>query len=463
MGLWRKLSCLVLVLLVTVATIADSRQNVHDRNWGQPDSWRNNYPPRSGSPRAYPYGGFLYADFSALNPISLQCAEDQMVVSVQRDLYGTGKMVKPSDLTLGPRQCKPSSLSTDTTVIFQNGLQDCGNTIQMTTDWLIYSTNLTYSPTPSSNSPIIRTNSAIVLIQCFYPRYGNVSSNAIKPTWYPFSSTVSSEERLSFSLQLMNDDWSSPRTSAVFQLGDIFHIEASIDTGNHVPMILYIDSCVATLSPDVNSNPRYEIIALNGCLLDGKQADSSSAFRSPRTQSDKLQFLVDAFRFTGTDSSTIYITCNLRAAVATQSPDPVNKACSFSKTTNTWSPLEGTNNICSCCDTGNCVQAFPQSRRVGQYYPGSRVGKRDAGSEQEKGLATLGPILVIGPESNKALAVTQESKPQQFWGLVIVVSLSIVVLTEPSGLQGQEVDYEPGDERYLFEEAIADLSLTPKD
>ncbi|KAM4676048.1 zona pellucida sperm-binding protein 3-like [Discoglossus pictus] len=345
-----------------------------------------------------------------------------MVVSVQRDLYGTGKLVKPSDLTLGPRQCKPSSLSTDTIVIFQNGLQDCGNTVQTTRDWLIYSTNLTYNPTPSSNSPIIRTNSAVVLIQCYYARHGNVSSNAIRPTWYPFSSTVSAEERMSFSLQLMNDDWTAPRTSTVFQLGDIFHIEASFDTGNHVPLILYVDSCVATLSPDVNSNPRYEIIALNGCLFDGKQADSSSAFRSPRTQPDKLQFMVDAFRFTGTDSSTIYITCNLRAAASTQTPDSVNKACSFSKTNNLWSPLEGTNDICRCCDTGNCAASLQ----------GRRVGKRDAGSEphseQEHGLATLGPILVIGPESHKALPLTQEPKSQHPLGLVVIGSISIIVL-----------------------------------
>ncbi|KAM4677983.1 zona pellucida sperm-binding protein 3-like [Discoglossus pictus] len=420
-------------------------QNV-PRNRRQGEAWWRNYPQSmlgsawdssrvfpdvSGLSRRFPDVSSQSRQLSSQNPISVQCEEDSMVVSVQRDLYGTGKLIKPSDLTLGPNRCTPSSQSTSTTVIFQNGLQDCGNRLQMTPDWLLYSTNLTYSPTPALNSPIIRTNSAVVSIMCYYPRHGNVSSNAIKPTWYPFSSTVSMEERLSFSLQLMADDWSAPRTSLIFQLGDVFHIEASIATGNHVPMILFIDSCVATLSPDVTSSPSYYIIDLNGCLLDGKRQDSSSAYISPRSQSAKLRFTVDAFRFTGIDASTIYITCNLRAALATQNPDPMNKACSFSKSSNSWSPVEGTSDICRCCDTGNCVVSSGQSRRVGPSYPGNRwPGKRDIAShvKQEHGSATLGPLLVIGPDGNKALAVTQESKPLKLWVLVTIGSISLVVL-----------------------------------
>ncbi|XP_053544848.1 zona pellucida sperm-binding protein 3 isoform X1 [Bombina bombina] len=311
----------------------------------------------------------------------------------------------------------------------------------MTPEFMVYSTNLNYNPTPSGNSPIIRTNAAVVLIQCYYPRHENVSSNAIKPTWMPYSSTISAEERLVFSLNLMNDDWSAPRTSTVFRLGDVFHIEASVDSGNHVPMTVFVDSCVATLNPTANSVPSYEIISLNGCLMDGKEADSTSAFMSPRPQPDKLQFTVDAFRFTGRDVSTIYITCSLRAAAATQLPDPMNKACSFSKTSNTWSPLEGTSDICRCCDTGNCVASPGQSRRVSQYNQGRGRGKRQAGPdtsvEREQTLATLGPLLVIGPDQNKALAVTQNLDSLEFWVWVAVGSLSLVVLVVCAAVIGK--------------------------
>ncbi|XP_075440599.1 zona pellucida sperm-binding protein 3-like [Ascaphus truei] len=388
--------------------------------------WQGSYPrPVVGSAQG------SSRQVSQEQRISVQCEEQEMVVNVQRDLFGTGKLVKATDMTLGPQLCPPSSQSTDTTLIFQAGLHECGNRLQMTQDWLVYNTNLTYSPTPSRNSPIIRTNPAVVLIQCYYPRYGNVSSKPIKPTWVPFSSTVSVEEKLSFSLYLMTDDWSSQRTSTVFQLGDIFHIEASVDTGNHVPMTIYVDSCVATLSPDVNANPRYEIIALNGCLLDGKLEDSSSAFISPRPQPDKLQFMIDAFRFTGIDASMIYITCHLRAAAATQAPNSLNKACSFSKTSNIWSPVEGPSNTCSCCETGNCAATAGQSRRNNppqNRRPWRREAALDPDSEQA--FATLGPLLVVGPPHNKASATRQESKQMaEIWMLVAVGVLCLVVIS----------------------------------
>ncbi|XP_053575501.1 zona pellucida sperm-binding protein 3-like [Bombina bombina] len=351
-----------------------------------------------------------------------------MVVTVQRDLYGKGKLVKASDLTLGTQRCQPSPQSTNALVMFQNRLQECGSELQMTPEFLIYRTSLTYNPTPVNNAPIIRTNSAVVQIECYYPRHDNVSSNAIRPTWNPFSSTVSVQEKLDFSLQLMNDDWSAQRVSTVFQLGDVFNIQASLATNNHVPMMVFVDSCVATSSPDLSSTPRYDIIALNGCLMDGRQEDSSSAFRSPRPRSDILQFTVDAFRFSVVATSTIYITCNLRAAAASQTPDPENKACSFNKASNIWSPVEGTREICRCCDSGNCVS--PQSRRLGRIYPGPRnIGKRETRMEEEHGLATLGPLMVTGADHGKALAVTLDSnsKPLDLWLFITIGSLSFSV------------------------------------
>ncbi|XP_075062484.1 zona pellucida sperm-binding protein 3-like [Mixophyes fleayi] len=448
MGLWVRWSWLLLVALVYGSGFGTARKHSLVRR--QSDTWWRNYQPSApqwGSPRgshvgaARPVSGWgpsVRYDGGAAqsrqlqppqdSPIRVQCGEDKMVVTVARDLYGNGKLVKASDLTLGPQSCKPGPQSTVTSVVFENGLQECGNSLQMTPDWLIYITNLNYSPTSAIGVPITRTNPAVVPIQCFYPRHGNVSSNAIKPTWVPFSTTVSSEERLSFSLQLMTDDWSAPRSSSVFQLGDMFSIEASVDTRNHVPMILFIDRCVATVSPDVNSNPRYEIITSNGCLMDGKQEDSSSAFISPRPQSDKLQFTVDAFRFIGTDVSVVYITCYLKAAAVNQTPDPMNKACSYRKTSSSWFPVEGFSSICQCCDTGNC--AAGQSRRLVSGGRPRGLGKREVavGPSEEHGLATLGPLLVVGAEHVQASRATAESGHIELWVLVTIVSVSLVVV-----------------------------------
>ncbi|XP_069818458.1 zona pellucida sperm-binding protein 3-like [Dendropsophus ebraccatus] len=359
-----------------------------------------------------------------------------MVVMVKRDFYGNGKLVRPSDLSLG--SCPPGAQTTDPNVMFEADLQDCGSSLEMTPDWLIYSVNLRYTPSSPRNVPITRFNSAVVPIHCYYPRHGNVSSKAIKPTWIPFSSTVTSEERLAFSLRLMTADWSAPSPSLVFQLGDMFYIEASLDTQNHAPMILFVDSCVATITPDVTSTPRYEIISNNGCLMDGMQEDSSSVFVSPRPQADTLRFIVDAFRFTDSSVSLIYITCSLRAAAIDQTPDPVNKACSYNKASSSWTPVEGSSGICQCCATGNCAAPTGPRSAWGSYLGRPRgLGKRDVGSQvEEHGLATLGPLLVTGAKPNQeARAGTAQAsrmgagqEPLQLWVLVAIGSVSTVVV-----------------------------------
>ncbi|NXI58569.1 ZP3 protein, partial [Chloroceryle aenea] len=290
-----------------------------------------------------------------LHPVTVQCQEAQVVVTVHRDLFGTGRLVKAADLTLGLAACLPmAQRAAEPTVTFVAALHECGSTLQITPDSLIYKTSLFYKPTPSGNLVIVRTNTAVVPIECHYPRKSNVSSNAIQPTWVPFHYTLSTEEKLMFSLRLMNDDWSTERSFNGFQLGESLHIQADVSSRGHVPLRLFIDDCVATLSPDRSSSPRYALIDLSGCFVDGRSEDTTSAFISPRLRQETLQFTLDAFKFAGDNRNLIYITCHLKVSPADQAPNPLNKACSFNKASSLWTPVEGTGDICSCCDTGNC-------------------------------------------------------------------------------------------------------------
>ncbi|KFP80522.1 Zona pellucida sperm-binding protein 3, partial [Acanthisitta chloris] len=289
-----------------------------------------------------------------LHPVAVQCQEAQMVVTVHRDLFGTGRLVRAADLTLGSASCLPVTWSSsESTVTFVAGLHECGSTLQMTPDSLIYKVILSYKPTPG-NMVIVRTNPAVVPIECHYPRKSNVSSNAVRPTWAPFHSTLSTEEQLMFSLRLMNDDWSTERLSNSFLLGESLHLQADVASEGHVPLRLFVDDCVATLSSNRNSSPQYALINLSGCLVDGRSDDTTSVFISPRLRPETLQFVVDAFKFAGDDRNLIYITCHLKVIPADQAPDPLHKACSFNKASGLWAPVEGTGDICSCCETGNC-------------------------------------------------------------------------------------------------------------
>uniref|UniRef100_A0A8C3FMM0 Zona pellucida sperm-binding protein 3 n=1 Tax=Chrysemys picta bellii TaxID=8478 RepID=A0A8C3FMM0_CHRPI len=347
---------------------------------------------------------------SLLRPVMVQCEEAQMVITVHRDLFGTGQLIKATDLSLGSAACQYTSLNAaENTVTFAAGLHECGSTLQMTPNSLVYSTSLFYNPTPASNPVIQRTSAAVIPVECHYPRKDNVSSRAIKPTWVPFSSTLSAEERLDFSLRLMNDDWSAERPSNGFQLGEVMHIQADVRTGNHVALRLFVDSCVATLGPDRDSSPRYAVIDFNGCLVDGRSDDTTSAFVSPRPRQDTLQFMVDVFRFAGDASDLIYITCHLKVTAAEQAPDALNKACSFNKAGNIWSPVEGTRQICSCCETGNCGLVGGQSRSVNPLDRWS--GRRDSWGREDQADVVVGPLFILN-QGSKGLLEHQLKAPQ---------------------------------------------------
>ncbi|XP_043942238.1 zona pellucida sperm-binding protein 3-like [Protopterus annectens] len=349
------------------------------------------------------YNGYdgSFPQYWALPPlpaVTVQCREAELLVTVNKDLFGIGQLVKEDDLTLGSEGCTPSSVNA-TTAVFQYELHHCGNTVMMTPDSLVYSTSLFYNPTPSDNPTIIRTNEAVVPIQCHYPRRNNVSSNAIKPTWIPFYSTVSSEQRLQFSLRLMSDDWTTERTSNVFLLGDVLNIEASVSTENQVPLRIFIDGCIATLQEDENTSPKYPVIDNYGCLMDSKSSDSSSAFISPRPQLNKLWFSLSAFRFFNDTRSMIYITCYLKAADATGSPNSTNKACTFIKPDHIWSPVEGSSDICDCCNTGNCG-AFGSWKRSSF---GRHVKRDTSNNENTVGSVHLTPVVILGIPAEEAV------------------------------------------------------------
>ena len=60
------------------------------------------------------------------------------------------------------------------------------------------------------------------------------------------------------------DDWQLERASNVFFLGDLINIEASVVQANHVPLRVFVDTCVATLAPDMNAVPSYAFIEDKG-------------------------------------------------------------------------------------------------------------------------------------------------------------------------------------------------------
>ncbi|KAF6128436.1 zona pellucida glycoprotein 3 [Phyllostomus discolor] len=361
----------------------------------------------------------------------VKCLESQLVVTVSKDLFGTGKLIKPADLTLGPEGCKPLvSLDTDDVVRFEVGLHECGNNLQASKDSLVYSTFLLYNPRPVGNLSILRTNRMNVPIECHFPRQGNVSSQAILPTWVPFRTTVFSEEKLIFFLYLMGDNWISKKSSPTFQLGDTAYFQAEVHTGSHVPLRLFVDHCVATPTLNRSASPSHTIVDFHGCLVDGL-FEASSAFKAPRPRPEILQFTVDLFQFANHSSNMIYITCHLKVTSADQAPDQLNKACSFSKSTNSWVPVEGAAEICQCCAEGSCGIPARSRRLVEQWHKPASRSRRHVTEEAD---VTVGPLIFLGKTGNHGVESSPSSLTSVMLGLGLAVLASLTLATIVLGL-----------------------------
>uniref|UniRef100_A0A670JMY8 ZP domain-containing protein n=1 Tax=Podarcis muralis TaxID=64176 RepID=A0A670JMY8_PODMU len=207
------------------------------------------------------------------------------------------------------------------------------------------------------------------------------------------------------------DDWSAERESTRYWLGDYLHIQADVEReGDHLPLRLLVDSCVAKQTPEEDASLQYAILDFHGCLVDGRIPDVKSAFKIPRPRLETLQFTIEAFRFSGDIRNLIYIACHLRVVATDKGPDPLNKACSFNSQRSLWLPVEGSEDICNCCETGNCVSS--------KGWPSTNNPSNRRTSEQRE-------QVTLGSGMGEALGLTPVLKDVHW----LPVRLKVLVLT----------------------------------
>ncbi|XP_068434484.1 zona pellucida sperm-binding protein 3-like [Clinocottus analis] len=322
--------------------------------------------------------------------VRVQCTDSSMIIVVKADLYKNGRHVSPEELFLGePKysqggQCRAVAAG-DAEYLIEAGLQDCGSKLTMSEDFVIYSNELMISPAAGYHGITRRTN-AVVPVSCHYKRTHLVSSNVQKPHVAP--ATPATVSTVAFSLKLMTDDWRSETLSTVFYIGELLRIEASYTGAGSGQEQLFIDSCVATLSPDTTSVPRYYFIENHGCLTDAKEEESNALFQ-PRTSASSLKLQLDTFLFDQDSRNSIFITCQLKATAEMWQTSSINKACNY--VDSRWLNVDGSD-VCQCCDS-IC------STSASEYYTDMR------GQIPEDivayGTVTLGPLMVFTSESAK--------------------------------------------------------------
>ncbi|XP_056264053.1 zona pellucida sperm-binding protein 3-like [Pseudoliparis swirei] len=339
--------------------------------------------------REYKTGNFrIEAEDSGPQPddgatVRVQCTDASMIILVKADLYKNGRLVSPEELFLGEpehshkSQCRAVATG-DAEYRIEARLQDCGSKLTIYDDYVTYSNELMISPS-AGYLGITRRSYAAVPVSCYYKRTQIVSSINQLPQ---LASTPAEVSPAAFSLKLMTADWTSETFSPVFYIGELLHLEASYTGPESGPEQLFIDSCVATLSPDTMSVPRYYFIENHGCLTDAKEYKSNALFQR-RKSASSLQLQLDAFLFHQDSRNSIFITCQLKVTSAMWKNSPTNKACNY--VNSRWINVDASD-VCQCCDS-ICYKSTPDYyTNLRRLIPEDIVACRSV---------TLGPLMVF--------------------------------------------------------------------
>uniref|UniRef100_A0A3Q1EX63 Zona pellucida sperm-binding protein 3 n=1 Tax=Acanthochromis polyacanthus TaxID=80966 RepID=A0A3Q1EX63_9TELE len=295
----------VLSVLVTVKCYTDQTSPVF---LSSPDLAALDATSHANKPRFEDPVGITAAGEDGVKTFVLKCHEENMEVVMKAQLFDPGLSAEPMRLRLGPVGAAGDHCVAKVTgngeYIIRAPLAECGNKVMFTDSAVLYSNLLLYYPPSSPGDTFQRVH--------------------FNKRWY---------------------DWSSERTSSVYFLGETVNMEASVDHHHHLPLRLYVSSCVATLTSDVNSSPRYPFIDHQGCFTDSQLSGSKSRFLS-RVHNNHLQIQLEPFLFHRDRRHSIYITCYLEAEPISKS-DPVKKACSFIN--NRWRSVDGDDHVRLTC------------------------------------------------------------------------------------------------------------------
>lgn len=310
--------------------------------------------------------------------VVVKCHPDSWEIVVQADLFNTGLMVEGRHLRLGveqrrdPSACRAVPLGpTEFTIRAQ--LLDCGTVkLPPTEEKIIYSNVLIYSPEPSPDG-LLRLDGAAIPVECHYNKFYSVNTfphMGLLPTWASFVLRTTADSRIDFNLKLMTGDWRLERESHMYYVGEPVHFEVSSILGNHNPLRIFVNHCVATSTPDPKAALRYDFID-HGCLADAYLTNSSARFLS-RAEDHRIQFQLDAFTFYQENANQIYITCHLTAVPSMVNDESKHRACSLID--NRWRSVDGDDEDCLSC-------AFPYSLEE-SHTRASSTARNNVKSEQ---------------------------------------------------------------------------------
>ncbi|CAL8322822.1 unnamed protein product [Arctogadus glacialis] len=231
--------------------------------------------------------------------------------------------------------CRPTAVSLRE-AMFSVEFGDCNFRRTVTKDTLEYSNDLTLASPRNTKTTFHHP------VSCTFEK----AVDWAPPMYDPSMLQTYGQGNLLFSMDIMNGDFSGPAQSLAFSLGSLIPIMATVGQESHQPLLLLLDECVATNTPDLQPESAvYSIISNHGCLMDSKGARSRF---EPRLVSSEIRLSLQAFKFAV--GKEVYIHCTLEA----WDPSaffPNKKACHI--VGNGWELLDdpSMSSLCGCCDT----------------------------------------------------------------------------------------------------------------
>ncbi|XP_007258112.3 zona pellucida sperm-binding protein 3 [Astyanax mexicanus] len=248
-------------------------------------------------------------------------------------------LTDPWFLRLG--SCLPSSISVrpgGAEAIFYARFDDCSFRRLVTEDEIVFENELSTEPSTKNPSGFFSP------IVCVYER----PADWRPPMYDPMLFLTNGKGDLVFHMNFMKEDFSGVATSTTFPLGSLISIAAAVEQQAHQPLVLLLEECVASTTPELEqSNKIYPIIANKGCLIESKKSNSRFL---PRRNPSEIRMYLQAFKFAlGED---VYIHCKL-VAWDPKGLDNGRKACHYDKNNGRWELLDNVleSGLCACCDT----------------------------------------------------------------------------------------------------------------
>ncbi|XP_068504772.1 zona pellucida glycoprotein 3f, tandem duplicate 2 [Syngnathus scovelli] len=245
--------------------------------------------------------------------------------------------------------CAPISASAREAT-FRVEYKDCNFRTMVTGDKVVHTNDLIYL-SPDSGVQTL-THPAI----CVFDRPKEWAPTSYDPVFSTYG-----QSGLVFHMALMNEDFTGPAASTRFALGSFIPIVARVEEKMHQPLLLLIEECIATTTPERQSDYYYNIIGNKGCLLDSKM--SQSRFEQ-RLISSEVRLSLQAFRFAVEEE--VFIHCKL-VAWDPSGIDHTKKACNFLKGQG-WELVDNLahSKLCDCCET-SCKSRWSRSVASGKH------------------------------------------------------------------------------------------------